>query len=289
VSNYSPALMLIGHGSRSQAGVRQFWDFAAVLRDEATGVEVACGLIEFANPTLDQAIDSLVTGGATAVVAVPLVLLGAGHMKDDGPAALARARKRHPEVDFSYARDLGVHPTVLALVERRVHEALQRRPLRGPAETAVVIVGRGSTDPDANADLYKAGRLLADRRHLTSPGELDEVQPAFVSLAKPSVAEALDRVATLGAQRIAVVPYFLFTGLLVDRLTTQALEWAAGHRDIDVSVGKEIGADRALARLVVERFEEAAYGTVVMNCDACCYRSQLPGYEDRLGAPRPLG
>ena len=31
---------------------------------------------------------------------------------------------------------------------------------------AVVIVGRGSTDPDANADLAKAARLLADGRGL---------------------------------------------------------------------------------------------------------------------------
>src|SRR5256885_15505211 len=108
-----PALLLVGHGSRSAAGVADYWEFAAVLRNEAPDLRVGCGFIELAEPDLDTAIDDLVAGGATSVAAVPLVLLGAGHLKDDGPAALARARDRHPHVHFAYGRDLGIHPLVL--------------------------------------------------------------------------------------------------------------------------------------------------------------------------------
>ena len=115
---------------------------------------------------------------------VPLVLLGAGHMKNDGPAALERGRRRHPGVRFEYGRALGVHPLVLTLAEERIRAAVGAD---DPGELAVVLVGRGSSDPDANADLYKVGRLLQDSRGLGF------VEPAFVSLAPPSVPEALER------------------------------------------------------------------------------------------------
>lgn len=271
-----PALLLVGHGSRSAKGVAAYWEFAAVLRHLAPQLDVGCGFIELASPDLDAAIDRLVEDGATSVVAVPLVLLGAGHLKNDGPAALARARLRHPGVEFAYARDLGIHPFPLEVAEERIRETIGDWPHEA---TAVVIVSRGSTDPDANADLYKVGRLLWDGRGL------DMVEPAFVSLARPAVPEALDRCQRLGAQRIAVVPYFLFTGILVDRIRDQAEEWTADHPDVEVTVGPELGADPRLAQLVLDRYDEAVEGTVLMNCDFCAYRIPLPGYEARVGSP----
>ena len=78
-----PSLLLVGHGSRSKAGVDAYWEFAEVLRREAGDLDVGCGFIELAEPDLDTAVDRLVSGGASSVVAVPLVLLGAGHLKND--------------------------------------------------------------------------------------------------------------------------------------------------------------------------------------------------------------
>ena len=271
----NPALLLVGHGSRSDKGVAAYWDFADVLRARAPWLQIGCGFIELAAPNLDDAIDAVVEAGARSVVAVPLVLLGAGHLKSDGPAALHRGRDRHPGVTFTYARDLGIHPSVLAVAEERVRAATE------DADTtdAVVIVSRGSSDPDANSDLYKVGRLLADSRGLGL------VEPAFVSLAPPNVPAALERCRLLGARRIAVVPYFLFTGILVDRIHVQAAEWAAAHPDVEVVVGDELGPDPRIADLVLERYEQARKGEARMNCDCCIYRVALPGYESRVGAP----
>ena len=178
-----PALFIVGHGTRDAAGVAEFHRFVDVVRAEAGDLHVRGGFIELAEPDLDTAIDDLVGSGAAeaGVVAVPLVLLGAGHMKNDGPGALARARRRHPGVPMTYGRELGVHPTVLALAEARAREAMAAT---APADHAVVLVGRGSSDPDANSDLYKACRLVWDHR------QLGLVEPAFISLAPPGVSEA---------------------------------------------------------------------------------------------------
>lgn len=276
------ALLLIGHGSRSAAGVAECLDLVDVVARLAPAVEVGCGFIEFARPDLDEALDALVDRGAAEVVAVPLVLLGAGHLKDDGPAALSRARRRHPAARFRYARDLGLHPLVLGVAEDRARAAVEG--LEGEAaDTAVVLVSRGSTDPDANGDLAKAARLLWDGRGFGT------VEPAFVSLAQPGVPAALDRCLRLGFRRIAVVPYFLFTGVLVERIGAQVEEWAARHPDVVVATGPHLGADERIGRLVWERFEEAIAGDVRMNCDLCIYRLPLPGYEHRVARPAEAG
>ncbi len=288
-------LVVIVHGTRSAAGVTQAWDLVNQVRALDPGRPLAAGFLEFAPPTVDEAIDGLVAAGCSALVAVPLVLLGAGHLKNDGPAALARARRRHPRARFRYARELGIHPLVLAVAEDRVRSCLSELP---PGPSAVVLVSRGSTDPDANADLYKVARLLADRplqpgqgpgTGATGPASapFPIFEPAFVSLARPSVPEALERCRRLGARRVSVVPYFLFTGLLVDRIATQARAWGRAHPGVQVAVGKEMAPDARLARLVLERHAEAQAGGASMNCDCCVYRAPLPGYEDRVGAPIP--
>src|SRR4051794_25078054 len=101
-----PSLLVIGHGSRDPNGVAEYWRFVDLVARTAD-VPVGGGFIELAEPDLDTAIDKLVADGATHIVAVPLVLLGAGHMKLDGPAALDRGRDRHPHVRFDYGRALG--------------------------------------------------------------------------------------------------------------------------------------------------------------------------------------
>jgi sirohydrochlorin cobaltochelatase len=289
------SLLLIGHGTRSEQGADELRRFADALGKARPSVAVEAGFIEFVEPTLDRAIDTLVEAGATRVVAVPLLLLGAGHLKDDGPGALARARLSHPDTTFTYGRELGVHPLVLSTVEDRIREVSFPGSASGAwpegPHDAVVVVGRGSTDPDANADLAKAARLLADGRGLAAGSSppagaapaLGLVEPAFVSLARPGVAEALDRCHALGARRIAVVPYFLFTGLLVDRIGEMARAWAAGNPDTEVAVGSHMGIDERLVELAWSRYDEALGAPVAMNCDGCLYRVPLPGYEHRVG------
>ena len=269
------ALMVVGHGSRDADGVEEFWELAAHVRAAAGELATGFGFIELAEPLVDAGIDELVLSGASDVVFVPLVLLAAGHLKNDGPAALSRARTRHPGVAFRMGRDLGIDPVVLAVAEDRAREAMDE-------PDAVVLVSRGSSDPDATSDMYKVARLLGDSRGLGL------VEPAFAGVARPTVPEALERCRLLGARRIAVVPFLLFTGVLVPRIYEHASSYAAEHPELDVALGPHLGPDRRLARVVLERYREALTGPVRMNCDLCTYRVRLPGYEDKVGTPISL-
>ncbi|MEU3923281.1 sirohydrochlorin chelatase [Streptomyces sp. NPDC029004] len=277
-----PALLIAGHGTRDEAGAEAFRDFVRELGRRRPELPVGGGFIELSPPPLGEAVAELVERGVTRFAAVPLMLVSAGHAKGDIPAALARERERHPQVSYTYGRPLGPHPALLRVLERRLDEALgsaTRRP-GDRADVTVLLVGRGSTDPDANAEVHKAARLLWEGRGYAG------VETAFVSLAAPDVPSGLDRCVKLGARRIVVLPYFLFTGILPDRVRQQTQGWAEAHPGVEVVPADVIGPTEELLDLVLDRYREAVEGDIRMNCDSCVYRIAMPGFEDKVGAPQ---
>jgi sirohydrochlorin cobaltochelatase len=276
-------LLIIGHGTRSAAGVADFARLVGRVRALAGGRagQVDGGFIELAGPSVAEVMARMAArtapGSRWEVVAVPLVLTAAGHGKGDIPAALARELRRHPGLAYRYGRPLGPHPVLQDILAARIDAALAARPRRG---THVVLVGRGSTDPDANAEVAKVARLLWEGRGY------DEVGFAFVSLAEPGVPAALERARRLGARRVVVAPYFLFPGVLPDRVAAQARQFAATRPGIEVAVAGLIGDCDELAGLVLERYGEAVTGDIRMNCDTCAYRVALPGFTSKVGRPQ---
>jgi sirohydrochlorin cobaltochelatase len=267
-----PPLLLAAHGTRDPGGVAAFAAFAERMAKLAAphGTEVAGGFIELSAPPLRAAVAGLVAAGHQRIVTVPLMLAAAGHAKGDVPASLARERGRHPGLAWQYGRPLGPHPVLVELLATRVRE-------KGDSP-AILLVGRGSTDPDANAEVVKTTRLLWEGR------EFPLAETAFVSLARPDVTEGLDRCLALGARRIVVARYFLFPGVLPSRVARQAAEWAEAHPGVEVRCTDVIGDCDELASVVWERYNEAVSGNVSVNCDTCMYRVALPGFEHRVGA-----
>lgn len=272
-----PALLLVGHGTRDAAGAAAFRSFVAELGAASPQLPVGGGFIELSPPPLADTVAGMVAAGVRDFAAVPLVLVSAGHAKGDIPAALAREKLRHPGTSYAYGRPLGPHPGLLAVLERRVDEALAGT---DRAAATVLLVGRGSTDPDANAEVCKVARLLWEGRGYAG------VETAFVSLAEPSVPAGLDRCRRLGAGTVVVLPYFLFAGVLPDRVREQAATWAAADGGADVRYADVIGPAPELAALVWERYRETLAGDLRMNCDSCVYRVAMPGFEDRVGRPQ---
>jgi sirohydrochlorin cobaltochelatase len=285
-----PPLLLAAHGTRDPAGAAAFGALAervgalaervgALAAGAAT--RVAGGFIELSPPPLRDAVAALMDAaraaspsGGARIVAVPLMLSAAGHAKGDIPAALARERARRPGLDWAYARPLGPHPVLIDLLAARIAA------VASASAPAVLVVGRGSTDPDANADVVKTSRLLWEGR------EFPLAETAFVSLARPDVTAGLERCRLLGARRIVVARYFLFPGVLPDRVAQQAGDYARAHPELDIRCADVLGDCDEIAALVYERYQEALAGDIRMNCDMCVYRTALPGFEHRVGAPQ---
>ena len=270
-----PALLIVGHGSRDPRGAEEFQELVSLVRARAP-MPVEGGFIELSRPPISECVNNLRERGAREVSAVPLMLLAAGHAKDDVPATLVREKLTHPDLDFHYGRALGIRSELLELMDERISAVVPEEEREG---TAVLIVGRGSSDPDANSDLAKMARLFFEGR----PYPL--VETAFVSLAPPSVTEALERCKRLGTGHVAVFSYFLFTGVLEERIREQSRNFAEDNPEVEVRYAGYFGPDARVAALVMERYRESFEGDIRMNCDVCVHRVALPGFEEKVGAP----
>ncbi|MDQ7029546.1 MAG: sirohydrochlorin chelatase [Ardenticatenia bacterium] len=197
MTNAPNALVLVGHGSRDPEGVAQYTHFARAVAARLNVAVYPC-FLELADPPIASAPEQAVQGGATHVVVMPLFLGPAGHQKNDVPALLTWARATWPDVTFVYGVPLGPHGLIVEAMADRVRDAERSASSArvSPRETAVLVVGRGSRDPDSNSDVFKVARLLWEGR------DYRWVEVAFYSLTGPSVAEGIERCARLGARRV---------------------------------------------------------------------------------------
>lgn len=281
-----PALLLVGHGSPDEEGAESFRSFVGELAERDPETPVAGGFVGRSPLPLADAVAELAARGVREFAAVPLTLVAEGHSEGDLPAALARERERHPGTSYVLGRPPGPHPDLLSVLERRVEEALDGDARRSPGDragTTVLLVGRGSTDPGANSEVHKAARLLWEGSGYAG------VEVAFVSLAAPDVASGLDRCRKLGAEKVVVLPCFVFTGALSRRTRMHAEGWSRANPGVDVVDAGVLGGTGELADLVMERYREAAGGEAYVDCDACGHRVRVPGAEDGNGHPHGGG
>ncbi|WP_298212327.1 sirohydrochlorin chelatase [Ferrimicrobium sp.] len=253
-------LMLMGHGTKSPKGQAQFHELVALAAQRFDG-PVTGGFIELAQPSMSDAIDEIATKGIDDLIIAPVVLLPAGHLKDDAAQLANYARQRWPRLAVHLASDLGTTSELIDRLNQRI-DAVDM------ATQAILVVGRGSSDPSANAELHAITRLVSESRRYPL------AHTAFVSLTPPDVTAGLETLALLGAQSVVVAPYFLFHGVLLDRIGQQAADWAAA-RDIPVHVSEELGPHSLIIDSLWLRVQEAIGGVVRTSCDTCLYRSPI--------------
>lgn len=274
-----PALLLIAHGTRTPRGPEEMNALLDLVRERVASAGNGW-LEDFAEPGPVAAAGHLVEQGASALVTVPFLTFGAGHAKTDVPEGLARIRDAHPGLSVTHGRVLGHHPGLFALAGRRVATARGSGPVND--DEALLVTGSGSSDPDANADLAKAARFLAETTGHTW------VDVGYAGVTWPTADVALRRLAAAGARRVVRFSWSLLAGLLEERIDQWAAD-VASQTGIEVVDAGHFGPDRLVADAVVDRYEEALAGDARMNCDLCQYRLPLPGREERAGAPSAGG
>ncbi|MBM3524761.1 MAG: sirohydrochlorin chelatase [Alphaproteobacteria bacterium] len=270
--------MICGHGSRDDDATREFAHLVERLRPRLPH-PVEYGYLEFARPIIRDGLAKLVQGGARKILAQPAMLFAAGHVKNDLPWELNTFASETPGVSVEYGRDLALDLKLLEAARARVEEAERSsRKNIERADTALVVVGRGTNDPDANSNIAKVMRMLWEGMGF-GWGAV-----AYSGVAYPRVNAALARIARMGFKRVIVFPYFLFTGVLVKRIYTQTDEIAALAPDIEFIKAGYLNDHPLVIDAFIERIGEITTGDNVMNCRLCKYRTQIIGYETDVGA-----
>lgn len=272
-------IVVVGHGSRDARANGEFEGLVDDFRQAHPDLDVNHAYIEIASPSLAAVLSASAAGNREVVVA-PLFLFGAGHLKNDIPLALAAARSAHPGVRFTAARELGVHPALIDSAFQRASSLLEQE--RATAKTAVIVVGRGASDPDANGDFCKLVRLFGEGRSFTW------VLPSFIGITRPSFEETAELVARSRPERVLVVPYFLFAGRLLTKLQDQVAAFAARYPWIRIDLAASLGGDENVMAVLGERIREALDGIQQLPCDTCQYRAPISGIAENVGGLRSL-
>jgi sirohydrochlorin cobaltochelatase len=274
------AVLICGHGSRDSAAILEFDRFAAAAAVHLTAFDVGHAYLEFARPVIKDGLDALIARGARKIVCVPAMLFAAGHVKNDLPSEIQEYAHQHPEVELLYGRDLALDPRLLEAARARLEAAEASAPPVPREETLLLVIGRGTRDPDANSNVAKVTRMLWEGMGY------GWAETAYSGVAHPLGDAGLDHAARLGYRRIVVFPYFLFTGVLMRRI----YDWvdAAQERYLGIEFLKApyLSDHPRVVETLVDRVAETLNGQALMNCSLCKYRERIIGHEADQGAPQ---
>jgi len=271
-------VMVCGHGSRDEGAVTQFARVADGLRKLMPDTPVEYGYLEFATPIIRNGLDKLRDQGVTRILAVPGMLFAAGHVKNDIPSVLNTYAAQNEGVTIELGKELGIDPKMIRAAGARIQEALDAASDDVSLhETMLVVVGRGASDPDANGNVSKVMRQLWEGFGF-GWGET-----VYSGVTFPLVEPGLEHAAKLGFKRIIVFPYFLFTGILIDRIYEHTDRVAKRHPEIEFIKASYLNDHPMVIETFKERVEQILTGDTAMNCGMCKYRTQVLGFEDQVG------
>ena len=273
-----PAVMICGHGSRDVNAVDEFSSLARHFKARLPGVDVESGFLEFARPVIRDGLEKLKARGAKRIVCIPGMLFAAGHVKNDLPSEINNFGAENPSIEMTFGRDLGIDSRLIRASADRIEAAEKKAGDAVPRkDTLLMVVGRGTNDPDANSNISKVARMLWEGMGF------GWAEVCYSGVAHPRVDAGLSRAVRLGFKRVIVFPYFLFTGILVRRIYEQTDQVAAANPDVEFVKADYLNDHPLLIDCFLDRLKEAIAGDNKMNCQLCKYREQIIGYEKSQG------
>lgn len=275
--------MVCGHGSRSDVAVSEFAAITERIDQRFPDWPVEYGYLEFANPILRVGLDKLRSAGVDHILAIPGMLFAAAHAKNDIPTILNKYQAE-TGVKVQYGRELGVDPKMIRAAADRIQDALDTsNKIYGKSENSdicLVVVGRGASDPDANSNVSKVARILWEGFGF------GWCEVGYSGVTFPLIEPCLQKVTRLGYNRVVVFPYFLFAGVLIDRIYGFTDQIAMQHPSIKFVKAGYLNDHPGVVDTFVERVNEIFDGQNTMNCAMCKYRSKVLGFEHEVGAPQ---
>jgi sirohydrochlorin ferrochelatase len=220
----NPALVAVAHGSRNPAAADVVRKLARQIGRLAPVLDVRVAFLGHAEPSLPAQLDAAGSG----TVIVPLLLSSGYHLSADISDAATSAGAR-------VAAPLGPDQLLLTALTARLADA------GVPDGTPIVLAAAGSSEPTAMTEVGQQADLLATQ--LDVP-----VLAAYLTAARPTVAEAVRQLRERTGKPVAVASYLLAPGQFQGQLHECGADW----------VTDPLGGHPALAGLVIDRYRAAA-------------------------------
>ena len=229
---HTPQLLLVGHGSRDPRFADTVRRVRHAVEQRLPDVNVTLAFLDLDEPLVGDALDHT-TGDC---VVVPLLLAPGYHSEIDLPGIVDAHRGE---------RTVAITPVVGG---RGLTQALAHRLVEAGTDDGdgILLTAVGSSKP--MAALVARRRAIELSTLLHRPVEV--VFATQLGTDHVTLRNAVRRLHTAGARRIAVSPYFLSAGLLTERV-----ENALDRFTANTLFAGPIGAHPALVETIVLRYQ----------------------------------
>lgn len=269
-------ILICGHGSRDPEGVEGFKELVRLLKLRYPQRIVDYGFLEFSHPVYAAAIERMYIYGVREIVAIPAILFAGGHAKNDIPFEMNTLQSQYKDLKIVLGKHIGITPSILQLAKKLIEQIEATSELIDRKEVCLLVVGRGTSDPDANSDIAKLTRMLWEGLGFGF------ATTAFIGVTKPLLKDTLPIIDKLPYKRIIALPVFLFTGVLLKKIYIQIDEFKL-LTEKELIYTKSFECDELLLQTIDERILEVEKGNPNMNCQLCKYRTQIIGFENEVG------
>lgn len=242
-------ILLVGHGSRNVAGNQEIERFAEQWRERNRQWDIDLCFIELADVLIAEGLERA-AHSAERIIVVPLILNAAGHVKEEIPEFIDEAADKFQDREFHYAKHLGVNEKILDILQRSLHNVLTDIGSPDPSTTGVVLLARGSSDRHANGEMAMMARWLYEE------SEVNQVELAFTGITNPKLESVVRRQIDSGMTHVAILPYYLFTGTLIERIRGQVERLREEFPDTRFGLGNYFGFEDEIFDLLDQRVSE---------------------------------
>ncbi|MCD8411872.1 sirohydrochlorin chelatase [Tenacibaculum finnmarkense] len=269
-------ILLCGHGSRTKTGTDAFKQLVEALQARYTDYEVDYGFLEFNHPVYEASIERMYQKGIREIYALPIILFAGSHAKNDIPYEMNTIQSYYSDLTIKMGKHLGVNSFLLELAQKRILEEESKHAIIDRKDVCLMVVGRGTTDTDANSDVHKLACMLGEGMGFGF------TTVAYSGTAYPTVTKSLELTNKMEFKRTIAIPFFFFTGILLERIYNQIRTFDE-NSPFEHIYTDAFGSDELILKAFDERLEETINGTANMNCQLCKYRKQIVGLEDEVG------
>ncbi|MED1470611.1 sirohydrochlorin chelatase [Bacillus salipaludis] len=238
------AILYIGHGTRSKKGAEEVKSFLNRVIERVDVLIQEISFLELTEPSIEEGFRRCVEKGASEITVVPIFLLAAGHIKEDIPNALSVLGEQYPEIQVQVRNPFGVQDEILDAIAELVKGAAGDV----SSQDSLLIVGRGSSDPS----IHTAFELIANG--IQERLQTDQVSVCYLAAAEPRLEQGFESVLEDGSGRVIVIPYLLFSGLLLAEINQMVRKKQTEDQEI-ICTG-QLSRHRVIEDIVVGGFDK---------------------------------
>ncbi len=127
------AILLLGHGSKAPEANETLRKVAASVKSSGGYGAVLPAFLQMAKPDFQEGVDELVSMGFNEIILMPYFLYMGLHVTQDLPEEMDKALARYPQLELTFAKNLGYHDKLVDITIERIRAALGRAQAVAPA------------------------------------------------------------------------------------------------------------------------------------------------------------